>query len=382
MKRFRKVPGRRPVEHTIGGQTFEVYEDYEVKQVVQPVDLDQMVHRALILITFVVVSGALVWSTVAIGSLLATMAPAWVSLMVAVVFDLTWVACMAAEWLMRYDSKRADIPRRAGWAALAVSVGAIAVHGAMVTGKPVIGSAGGIVSVLAKGLWMVVMLISARRLSPLDQQWYEKASSAADAQLALIVAQRKLARTQARAQQEKAALDAFRQQPEVVSAAPFVHETPALEPGSHSPVVYVVRNGNRVKIGTTTHLRNRVKALSLRQSDILLTLDGGPDEERDLHRRFAGHRIGTSEWFDFVPEIRDFVRDASGTGNGGSGTESAPSPGLSRDELGPKRDLTELVRDLRTQGLDEKEIKERVRDEIPDVKADSLRKAVQRTRTA
>lgn len=396
MARFRKRKTEHEVPHTVGGQTYMVTEPQETLQVVQPVDLDEVVRNLLLVITFVVVLGALAWSTVAIGGLLTTMAPAWVSYTVAVVFDLTWVACMAAEWLMRYDRARARAPRRAGWAALAVSVAAIAVHGHQLTGEAVIGSVGGIVSVLAKGLWMVNMLISARRLSPLDQQWYEKAASAADAQLALAVAQRKLARTQARVRQERAALAEFRGQPEVAAAQPFAHEPPALEDGPHEPVVYVIRNGNRIKIGTTTHLRNRVSALSLRMTDVLLTVPGGTDKERDLHRRFADHRIGTSEWFSFVPEIRDFVRDPEAPVPAPVRDEEPPVRDIvqlvpdtavqplspSRDELGTKRDLTDLVRDLRGQGLDEDEIKSRVRRDVPDHKPDSLRKAILRTRTA
>jgi hypothetical protein len=218
--RFRTVPEDRTVPHTVGGQTYMVSEPHETQQVVQPLDLDQIVRNVLWIITLTVVLGALTWSTVAIGNLLSSMAPTWVSYLVAVVFDLTWVACMGAEWLMRYDRKRAKIPRRAGWLALAVSVAAIATEGSLATGKPFIGCTGGVVAVLAKGLWMVVMLISARRLSPLDQQWYEKASSAADAQLALAAAQRKLLRTKALVEQERQALAAFHNSPEIEAAEP------------------------------------------------------------------------------------------------------------------------------------------------------------------
>lgn len=388
MPRIRKRRTSRPVPHTVGGQTYMVEEPHETLQVVQPVDLDQVIRTVLTVITFVVVLGALTWSTVAIGGLLSSMAPPWVSFTVAVVFDLTWVACMAAEWLMRYDRSRARTPRRAGWAALAVSVAAITAHGTMLTGEPVIGSVGGVVSVLAKGLWMVNMLISARRLSPLDQQWYEKAASAADAQLALAVAERKLARTQSRVQQERAALQAFRSQPEVASAEPFQSEPPALEDGSHDPVVYVIRNGNRVKIGTTTHLRNRVRALSLRQSDVLLTVPGGPDKERDLHQRFADHRIGTSEWFSFVQAIRDFVRDPDGPVPAPVPDE-VPAPVPSRPvpaSLGDKQSLSARALELVLAGdKGDEDIKDILRDEFRDKDGtpplpNSINKAVSRAR--
>lgn len=207
MKSFRTVKATRQVPHTVGGQTHMVTEPYEEQKPVRPVDLDQLVRNALWVITALVVTGAIIWSTVAIGNLLSSMAPMWVSYLVAVVFDMAWVACMGAEWLMRYDRRRATPPRVAGWLALGVSVAAIVIDGHAVTGNYIVGAAGGVVSVLAKGLWLVVMMISARPLSGRDQQWYEQAASATDAQLALTAAQRKLARTQALVRQERAALE-------------------------------------------------------------------------------------------------------------------------------------------------------------------------------
>lgn len=206
MSQFRNSQATVPVDYTVGGQTFRIDRPTGVKEVRKPVDLDAVVTGALTAITVVVVAGAMAWSTVAIGTLLHRMAPAWVSYTVAVVFDLAWVACMGAEWLMRYDGKRVWIPRVAGFAALAVSVLTIVLEGDLTTHSLVIGAAGAMISVLAKGLWTVVMMISTRRLSELDRLWYAKASSAAAAELAMTAIQRKLVRTQARAAQERAAL--------------------------------------------------------------------------------------------------------------------------------------------------------------------------------
>ncbi|WP_381801153.1 GIY-YIG nuclease family protein [Streptomyces niveus] len=85
-----------------------------------------------------------------------------------------------------------------------------------------------------------------------------------------------------------------------------VREMPAS--GRHDPVVYFLRNGERVKIGTTTNLRARITALSLRQSDVILLLDGGRTLEAAMHRRFSSHRQAGTEWFNFADEIKDFVR--------------------------------------------------------------------------
>lgn len=77
--------------------------------------------------------------------------------------------------------------------------------------------------------------------------------------------------------------------------------------GRHDPIVYFLKNGERVKIGTTTHLAARMTSLSLRQSDVILALDGGRELEEQLHRRFHQHRIGSTEWFNFADEIKTFV---------------------------------------------------------------------------
>lgn len=318
MVRFKKVRQSRTVPHTVGGVTYDVTEQHEARQVVQPLDLDAIVARLLGVLTMLVVTGALVWSTVAIGGLLSRMAPVWVSYTVSGVFDLAWVACMGAEWLFRYDRKRARVPYWAGWAFLAVSVLAIATEGYLATHQPVVGSAGGLVSVLSKGLWMVVMSVSAQRMSPLDEQWYEQASSAAGAQLAMAAAQRKLLRTQARIQQERAALSEFLDLSGTGPAAlPPVPDIPALPvPGPQAPVLDVS--------GTAAPAR---------------------DED--------------------APPVPD------------TAAQAVPVPDLS---LGQKRELTELVRNLRDEGLDEGDIKERVLRDVPKINRDSLRKAIQRTR--
>ncbi|HEY9417862.1 MAG TPA: GIY-YIG nuclease family protein [Pseudonocardia sp.] len=78
--------------------------------------------------------------------------------------------------------------------------------------------------------------------------------------------------------------------------------------GRHDPIVYFLRNGERIKIGTTAHLAARITSLSLRQADVLLALDGGRELEAQLHRRFHEHRIGGTEWFNFSDEIKNFLR--------------------------------------------------------------------------
>ena len=82
--------------------------------------------------------------------------------------------------------------------------------------------------------------------------------------------------------------------------------------GTHPPIVYVLRNGTRVKIGTTTHLRNRVHRLALRLDDVVFALEGGRELEQALHRRFASQRVGDTEWFTETGDLAAFIATHSG----------------------------------------------------------------------
>ncbi|MFE7360679.1 DNA translocase FtsK [[Kitasatospora] papulosa] len=83
--------------------------------------------------------------------------------------------------------------------------------------------------------------------------------------------------------------------------------TALIPPGRHEPLVYFIRNGNRVKIGYTTHLAARVGALALTLRFVVLTLDGGRDLETAMHRRFAAERVEGTEWFVYSRRLREFI---------------------------------------------------------------------------
>jgi hypothetical protein len=76
---------------------------------------------------------------------------------------------------------------------------------------------------------------------------------------------------------------------------------------SHTPVVYFLVNGDRVKIGTSTNVTARVGALALRKSNAALLLQGGNDLEDALHQHFASDRIGNTEWFHLSPRIQGYI---------------------------------------------------------------------------
>ncbi|MFF2579956.1 GIY-YIG nuclease family protein [Streptomyces goshikiensis] len=77
----------------------------------------------------------------------------------------------------------------------------------------------------------------------------------------------------------------------------------------HPSMVYFMRNGNRVKIGITTDLRRRIRTLALRAEHVALLEEGGREEERAYHKRFAQYRDGNTEWFRCTGELQSFIAD-------------------------------------------------------------------------
>ncbi|MEU5660097.1 GIY-YIG nuclease family protein [Streptomyces sp. NPDC047737] len=80
-----------------------------------------------------------------------------------------------------------------------------------------------------------------------------------------------------------------------------------IPPRKHSPLVYFIRNGNRLKIGTTGELKRRIRTLALRAENVVLLVDGGQEMERVFHRQFSDLRIGNTEWFAYEGALVDFI---------------------------------------------------------------------------
>lgn len=78
-------------------------------------------------------------------------------------------------------------------------------------------------------------------------------------------------------------------------------------------IVYFVRREGLIKIGTTSHLANRLKAMSrggqmppgmtVGPVELLATTPGGRDVEARLHRQFDADRIHGTEWFQTTPRL-------------------------------------------------------------------------------
>lgn len=70
-------------------------------------------------------------------------------------------------------------------------------------------------------------------------------------------------------------------------------------------VVYYLRAGDRIKIGTTASPRARFAALG--QRDLLAFERGDRMLERRRHEQFAAHRFAGSEWFAAHPELEAHI---------------------------------------------------------------------------
>lgn len=196
-------PTTQYVPHTVDGKTRMI--PVEVDTPAPPRDWDHYVLTAVTAIAALVLTASVIWSTASIGDLLshAVIEPA--AYAAAVVFDLAWIACMAIEWLARYDEDRAALPRRAGHAMLALAMLAVAAHG-KVAGYWEIGIIGALVSALAKGLWTVVLRHQTPPLDARTRAWIRGELADAGASLALIPVRRQLQRAEAQVAAERAAI--------------------------------------------------------------------------------------------------------------------------------------------------------------------------------
>lgn len=177
------------VPYTQNGKTHPVPRKETIAVPVIPRDWDVIVTRFVTVVSSLDIAGALVWSTVSIGSMLSSVAPEWAAYLIAGVFDLAWIVCMALEWLSRFRPKKARLPKFAGWVALLISMSAIAMHGQMM-GQPWVGLFGAAVSLIAKSLWTLVMRHHAVTLNHDQEYWFEAEMGEIGARQAQAAAER------------------------------------------------------------------------------------------------------------------------------------------------------------------------------------------------
>lgn len=245
----RRIERTRLVPHTVDGET-EMVLDREIIEVpAPPPDWDQRVRTAVTAIAAILVTVSVTWTTTSVGALLAMSTVAVVAYAAGIAFDASWVMCMGAEWLLRYDPERAKLPRRAGHWALAVSMGAVFAHGYL-THEWIVGLVGATVSALAKGSWTIAMRVNARPLDSRTQQWVAKRRAAVDGQLAMIPIRRELQRGQALVEAERNSLGVTE---EPGSADPETSETPENAAEAPDAKVSAIRSG---RVTTQEAVRN------------------------------------------------------------------------------------------------------------------------------
>jgi hypothetical protein len=75
-------------------------------------------------------------------------------------------------------------------------------------------------------------------------------------------------------------------------------------------VVYYLRRGDSVKIGTTFNPRHRFSAIP--HDEVLAFERGDRRLEHRRHEEFAEDRLGTSEWFELTPRLRAHIAALAG----------------------------------------------------------------------
>lgn len=156
--RYRQVKRERYVDVEFAGEVKRRKETYYEWVPVPPVNLDRLYLRAVIGIAVLLTLVAVVWSTAAIGRLLGGMVPGYeeVGFIGALAFEIPWVACLMVQWILRDQPDRAKPVNIAGWIGLGVVVGAVITDG-VTLGMPEVGVVAAFVSIVAKGLWWVVL---------------------------------------------------------------------------------------------------------------------------------------------------------------------------------------------------------------------------------
>ncbi|MET7437020.1 hypothetical protein ACFYQQ_01145 [Streptomyces sp. NPDC005496] len=209
-----RTPFSRPTR-TIAENVNGVPVEYDVPDTTPvirlPFNLDAALRRALFTFAVLMTIGAIIWGTVAIGGMLTRIAPPWAAYLVAGAFDAGWAACLIAEWILRHDSTRATVPRRAGIAMLAVSMAAICAHGSLSGSWGwIVGIVGALVSAAAKGVWAIGMHTIRIKLDPKYEAYLRTLQQQAGTEQALALGERDRLLTRNRTVNLKLALEAQR----------------------------------------------------------------------------------------------------------------------------------------------------------------------------
>lgn len=216
------------------------------------------------------------------------------------------VYTLVLEWTDRHHRSRRRFWRRIGWACQGILL-AICVSDAVDKHRylalPWIASAV-VMGLGGWNLWMRDQMLPAEDQKVIDELIADKERREADMIRAALHRRREDRFRKIAAHYQPAGAKPV----SIPALKPTAEPSPWVIPeGKHRPVVYFVQNGDRVKIGTTTNLRSRISALSLRPTDIVLLLNGGRTHEQALHKRFAILRVGNTEWFANSGPVAEYI---------------------------------------------------------------------------
>lgn len=198
--RYRTETRYRPVTTWVFGEEQTDYEPYEVDVPLPPRDWDRVLWQFLLAVAVGSTCVAVVWSTVAISGLLDEFVTTpGVPIAAASLFELLWLVCLVAEWLMRRRPERARPLRIAGWIAVWFVVAAVVTEGAY-EGYVAAGIVGGAVSLMAKGSWWVIFRIRNVELRRPIAAWLHRQLEDMSASEALLEARGQMGGRQAYAE--------------------------------------------------------------------------------------------------------------------------------------------------------------------------------------
>lgn len=343
----RRITRTRFIKHVIDGETEWIPDDYEVPA--PTIDWDHVVLNGVFGTAAVFVAGSMTWTTASIGDLLAQTVPAPIAYTASGAYDAAWVACLALEWLSRYDRQRAKGPRWAGHAALLVAVAAVVIHGCTL-GDAWAGAVGGVVSVLAKGLWTLVIRHIAAPLDERTQKWLQSRRSRYGARMAIGAQMRQLRRMD----EQYAALAG-------VSGVYADNACPDSTDTDRTP---------DIDAADTAPVRPAMAPGTVR-SAILGAATAWPDEDApDITARLAGLGIDTD-----TDTVRAVLEDTDEDTRPDADTV-VRSIGSPRRGPSDTNVVAEAVRAARIAGVQRHEVLAHVRGVLgPEVKSDAVRKA-------
>lgn len=272
----RHVNRTRTITDTVNGREVHYNEPYTDTVPVMPFSLDSLLRRFLLCVAVLATIAAVIWGTVAIGSMLTLLVPPWTAYLVAGIFDIGWVSCLIAEWLMRYNDSKAKLPRKAGYAMLVVSMTAISLHGHIVD-ELLVGLVGAFASAASKGIWVMAMHVTRIKLAPKYQAYIEEMEQETGAQLALAQRDRDRIITGEKTTDLRLALEARR--------GP-VHEVHTVQEADQAPDLRVVQSGPSTDQAT---------ARPLDPADQVSVLVDLLKSGQKVTKRSAAVTLGTSE---------------------------------------------------------------------------------------